>query len=193
MPTSLENNTYSYWKKVSILSLLALICVLPPLLSYWIYYYHRDWASSNLTHRGMLLRPAIPALAPHAKWRLMVFNPGTCDATCQGMLNGAWRLRVSLGRKFYQLETILIDSSIQHTQSYRKYTAIPMGSLSSKSRKLLNQPMFAIIDPKGNMVMLYQIPDLSQRRDPSNKSWGEGADKTLLDNIYADIQRLIRS
>ena len=103
------------------------------------------------------------------------------------MLDDAWRLRRSLGRKFYQLDTILVDRSIQHMQSYAKYTAMPMASLSSKSRQLLHRPMFAIIDPKGNMVMLYQSRDASQGRSR------EEAEILLLDNMYADMQRLIRS
>lgn len=90
---------------------LILIFLLPGVAAY-IFYQHPQWLGRTKINKGTLLTPAVhfrfnvPS-AP-SKWVILFWSPSPCALTCQKQLDSLARVRLALGRKWYQVEEWLI-------------------------------------------------------------------------------------
>ena len=93
-----------------ILILLALVFVAPGLSAYF-FYTHPNWLGSTTTNKGVLLDPPVllaPLGKPGPKWRLVLWSPAPCDATCITQLDKLARIRLALGRRLYDVKVQLV-------------------------------------------------------------------------------------
>ena len=100
------------------LVLLLVIFMLPGLCAYWLYE-HPHWLSPVTTNKGRLLTPPVllSQLPKTSRWGLLLWNPGRCSAVCQQQLNKITRIRLALGRRFYEVNLWLVTDNSKPIQA----------------------------------------------------------------------------
>lgn len=95
-------------KNKYILGLLVLLFIAPGLLAY-LYYLNPNWITG--THnKGHFLNPAesFPVFSDQ-KWRLIYWTKNGCEQTCIRHLDELQRLRLALGRRYYEVDLWLLQ------------------------------------------------------------------------------------
>ena len=83
---------------------------LAPGISAYLFYTHPYWLGGVTTNKGIFLDP--PVLLPplerqgsvaSLKWRLVLWSPSACEASCIAQLDKLARIRLALGRRLYEV------------------------------------------------------------------------------------------
>lgn len=150
---------------------------------------NRDMLALGTVNNGELLQPpvAIAELMPEHRngeavefnkadslWQFVVVGDGYCELTCEAMLyltrqtktalgkkmNRVGRMYVNLGSDYgAELDKHLIDEHEKLTpifadpEAYRQFSQLVLDDEAAG---------FYVIDPKGWIMMVYQLPDLEQ-------------------------------
>ena len=103
----MKNNRRNY-----IVLLLMLALFIAPGLSAYLFYNHLTWLGAAKTNKGELLNPPIllTKLGMDAKWRLILWSPTGCAQECIQQLDKLARIRLALGRRLYQVDSLLLLS-----------------------------------------------------------------------------------
>ena len=152
-------------RNYTILLILAVIFALPGLAAYE-FYTHPEWMRQAAINKGELLNP--PELLANVnakpKWRLILWNPGSCESQCLEQIEKLARIRLALGRRLYQVdELLLINESAQGLPKVLLKTFldkdIHVMSLSDEQRQaqaaLTNKPGIFIATPDDYLVLAY--------------------------------------
>lgn len=154
----------------SILVLLLLIFLLPGSLAI-LFYSHPQWLGHSLVNKGELLTPgeALLALEPKHKWRLIFWHSGFCDEECSSVLNKLARIRLALGRRWYEVETWLISGEPTLNKGLKEQFKLEDIKFVHLSREeAVKQPAFAkgsrlfIADPGNYLILSYEPKALAQ-------------------------------
>lgn len=89
-----------------ILALLAFMFALPGIAAYLIYT-HTDWLRSNTTNQGVFVQSSFQLPQSEGierKWHIVLWSPQTCGHDCKELLNRMAKVRLALGRRFFDVE-----------------------------------------------------------------------------------------
>ncbi|WP_372809977.1 hypothetical protein [Litorivivens sp.] len=149
---------------------------------------NRDVVSLGTVNNGTLIQPPlqIDKLAPihrngepvafneiDSLWQFVVIGDGYCEANCEAMLYLTRQTHTALGKKMgrvgrmylntdkefgAQLDQLLIDEHEKLTSAFIDGAAFRASNLplGDEARG------FYVVDPKGWVMMFYQLPDLEQ-------------------------------
>lgn len=93
-----------------ILLILGLVFAAPGLSAY-IFYTHTHWLGASKTNKGVFLEPPVllaSLSAEKPKWRLVLWSPAACEASCIAQLDKLARIRLALGRRLYEVAPQLL-------------------------------------------------------------------------------------
>ena len=92
-----------------ILILLFILFMAPTVLGI-VLYQHPRWLPQKTTNQGRFLTPAVnlPIRLNKATWYLVFWSPTRCESTCQAQLAQLARVRLALGRQYYQVHLALM-------------------------------------------------------------------------------------
>jgi hypothetical protein len=146
-----------------ILLLLTLLFAAPVITAY-LCYQHPKWLDVSTTNKGKLIVP--PVLFPSLeegkeKWRLIFWNPHSCEDACLQQLDKLARIRLALGRHWYDVEQwLVLPSGSQLSNSLPKQD-IHVLSLAENAHAALSilkdQPEIFIANPNGQLVLAYTM------------------------------------
>lgn len=112
-----DGKTKGFFSKHLILLILLLMFLLPGILAYW-FYRHPQILSGQTTNHGTLLAKPIyrDDLAKTGKWGIVLWYPKICHHTCQQTWQMLHRMRLALGRRYYQTDLwLLTDANLGQT------------------------------------------------------------------------------
>lgn len=102
-----------------ILLLLAVLFFAPGLAALY-FYQHPQWLSGHSTNKGDFVRPPLrisPLIKEQSetkltmnssKWHLVLWSPNGCDEACVTLLDQLVRVRLALGRRYYEVDERLL-------------------------------------------------------------------------------------
>jgi cytochrome oxidase Cu insertion factor (SCO1/SenC/PrrC family) len=164
-----------------------------PLVSAWVYFYVADPETFQAeVNKGQLIQPPRPvSVDPNVDlnsfadedivrrtWTMVFIAPGDCDTSCQDTLFKMRQIRLSLGRRMERVHGLLLTTSLPTaefasaiSEQHSGLTTLPSSDaprISDALKELFgddveNLNQFYIIDPLGNLMMMYQ-----QDADPSD-------------------------
>lgn len=95
-------------RQYSLFIILALLFLTPGLGAYF-FYQHPSWLTSSKVNKGLLLQPPPQLQAfDKGKWKLLFWSPGPCDEACLQQVDNLAKIRLALGRKFYEVSLWLL-------------------------------------------------------------------------------------
>ena len=147
--------------------LILLILFTAPGVTAYLFYTHPSWLGSTRINKGVLLpKPvALTSIEGKAKWRLLLWTPGTCEQECLQQLDILARVRLALGRKLYQVEQKLVLGEEQSEQlatikQELDDKDIQISTLSELDKQQLQQlsskPKIFIMNPDNYLVLSYK-------------------------------------
>jgi hypothetical protein len=154
-------------KKIAILISLALLFITPGLAAY-VFYQYPQWLSGVRTNKGTLLEPPqrLAVLPKAKKWSLILWNPEDCDHACIQQLDKLARIRLALGRRWYEVRTFLLLGTEAHHPSRQLMHALKIQdigwlSLTKKETQELHDltqiPVLWIANPDNEVVLVYSV------------------------------------
>lgn len=153
------------------LLLILLFLFLAPGLLAMVFFRHTEWLSLHTTNKGSWVNPPQFVAPLKAKqWHLVLWYPMSCDANCLEKLDKLARIRLALGRRWYDVDTILLQNDGQNQVLSDKTIRQVEGSAINMPLK----PTIFIANPQGYLVLTYAVTAPS-------------------DDIYHDIKQLIVS
>lgn len=164
-----------------------------PLVGAWIYFFVADPETFQAeVNKGQLIQPPRPVSVDPSvdlnsfadedivrrTWTMVFVAPGDCDTGCQDTLFKMRQIRLSLGRRMERVQGLLLTTSAPTAEFSQaiseQHSGLTTVAASDAPRirdalkelfgdkvETLNQ--FYIIDPLGNLMMMYQ-----QDADPSD-------------------------
>ncbi len=147
-----------------ILLLLVFVFAAPGLSAYFLYF-HPQWLSAPATNKGELLKPPIRLsdLNQHAKWQLILWNPGACEKPCIDQLDKLSRIHLALGRRLYDVDLCLllpnatvVPAELQTILDKQRVCVVHL-SLEDTSRIQATYPLseLFIANPDSYLVLAY--------------------------------------
>lgn len=148
---------------------LCLLFIAPALAAIFLYQ-HPNLMPAQTSNRGQLLRTPVKmvSLGGASKWKLLYWGNARCGQDCLQQLDKLARVRLSLGRHFYELEEwLLLDSGA--TMPREQWTAemakqgIGVHRLSADKtpaqlREVLGtSPQIFIVSPDLDLVLSYPV------------------------------------
>lgn len=162
--------------------ILLIIFVLPGVCAYW-FYTHPAWLSQHTTNKGQLLAPPLFAksLAHDDKWHLILWHPKTCHLACRQQLDKLSRIRLALGRRFYEVQLTLVtrdrpvNVSKQLTRTLRRQHIQWTSAVGDTDGflKLVGENQILIANRQHYLILSYSLDTDSE-------------------DIFSDLQRLIK-
>lgn len=159
-----------------------IIFVLPGVCAYW-FYTHPTWLSQHTTNKGQLLTPPLltQSLSNDDKWHLILWHPKTCHLACRQQLDKLSRIRLALGRRFYDVKLTLVTRdkpvklSKQMTQILRTQHIqwISAAGDTDGFLKLVGGNQILIANRQHYLILSYSLDTDSE-------------------DIFSDLQRLIK-
>lgn len=148
----------------SVLFFLTLLFIAPGLSAY-LFYMHPEWLNHNTTNKGHFLNPAQPLnLFKDKKWRIVLWSPEACDHQCMHQLDQLARVRLALGRRFYNVELWLLQRddapalSKEALESIKEYNIL-WQTVSVNNPKahaiLMKKTSTFIINPTNYLILEY--------------------------------------
>jgi hypothetical protein len=143
--------------------LVALVCA-SPFVSAWVaYYFYKPEATGNY---GNLLEtkplPDVSTLFSDAelkgKWRLVHYEPGTCDEPCQKSLYATRQARVMLGRDKDRVVRVALLAGAAPNEMKATHPDLMSKTLTSQPSTELKAALdkgILLIDPLGNQVIAW--------------------------------------
>ncbi|MGQ3892546.1 hypothetical protein [Legionella sp. CNM-4043-24] len=168
-------------RKYIVLLLLVLVFASPGLAAL-LFYKHPQWLSSSSVNKGQLLTPPeqISGLLGAPKWRLILWNPGPCDSDCRQQLDKLARVRLALGRRLYEVEAWLINTSplpeeLQKNLADQDIRYLNLSGHKPGEGSALNQhARIFIANPDSFLILAYPLDDKP-------------------DSLFQDLKRLLSS
>ena len=174
------------------LLLLALLFFAPGLTAVY-FYQHPQWFSGNSTNKGDFVnppllisslikqRPSTKLTMNMPKWHLVLWRLDECDEACVTLLDQLARVRLALGRRYYEVdEVLLMSDSLNPLSSELKAKLqeqtieavyLPQTESTWLSTESPSQRIF-IANPQGFLVLSYAVTAES-------------------DDIYQDLKQLL--
>ncbi len=176
--------TYACKRRYGVVIILFLMFTAPGLLALY-FYLHPQMLGSETINKGRLIQGAvkIPVLKDKTKWALVYWAPKGCRKDCLQQLDKLARVRLALGRRYYDLdEWLLMDKNtdslspelaalLQDQNISQKRINTDAGSLH---QLLSSKPEVFIVSPNHYFVLSY-------------------ATNAPPDDIYKDIKHLLNS
>ena len=150
-------------KKNMILFLLALIFIAPGILA--VFFYNNPHWITSVSNKGELHKTPyqIPFDNPQKKWSIVAWYPKDCDAQCFNKIDELHRVRLALGRYFYQVNCILLQKE-GATSLERPFTlalkenqihVIALNSKEIPASLSSERPQLLLVDPEQWVVLTY--------------------------------------
>lgn len=163
------------------LLILILLFSTPGFLAY-IFYHHPEWLGAARTNKGVLLQPPmkVPSFSEKKKWHLILWQPQRCQQQCLQDLDKLARVRLALGRRSYQVQTVLalneqaesLDQSVLDTIKENDIRIVRL-SEGDKPATLSQNPQVFIGSPNDFLILSY-------------------SEKAKPDGIYHDLKKLLK-
>ncbi len=172
--------------------LLALLFFAPGLTAMY-FYQHPQWLSGHSTNKGNFVNPALPIsslnklhtstklTANMPKWHVVLWRPDACDETCVTQLEQLARVRLALGRRYYEVDEVLLmgelstplSSELKAKLGEQTIEAVYLPQMESEAlaKESPGQRIF-IANPQGFLVLSYAVTAES-------------------DDIYHDLKQLL--
>ncbi|KTD24715.1 Uncharacterised protein [Legionella lansingensis] len=154
-----------------ILLLLGVLFAAPGLVAYF-FYSHPQWLGTSRTNKGILLTPPVKfvKMGEQSKWRLILWNPEYCSSNCLKQLDKLARIRLALGRRFYEVEQWLLLDKAESPQApllnLLKNRDIKIRCLakneSGQLSILKSEPQIFIENPSDFLVLAYALDTQSE-------------------------------
>jgi hypothetical protein len=179
-------------RQTFILIALALLFLAPGIAALYVYQ-HPQWLGGHPTNKGTFIRPpllvgTLTKLNDEVKdkpvshtWHLVYWAPQTCDETCLDGLEHLARIRLALGRRFYEVDEVLMikamDSSLlAESMTLLNRKGVKVLSVNGAELAAMNaessKPQIYIANPEGFLVLSYPID-------------------VALNDIYLDLKQLL--
>ncbi|OGV27658.1 MAG: hypothetical protein A3F18_07725 [Legionellales bacterium RIFCSPHIGHO2_12_FULL_37_14] len=154
-----------------ILGILLIIFLLPLICSVWLYS-HKSYVANYKTNRGELLKESIfiPELQSSRPWQLVYIVNQACTDLCMHDLTNLAKMRLSLGRKLYNVQLTLAQAPVFNKQKLQDMDVKFVNIRHIPNS--LSVPKVWLLDAKGRVVLVYQ-------------------DTSKLNDIYSDLKHLI--
>ena len=146
--------------------LLAILFIAPGLSAY-VVYLHPQWLTQSTTNKGHLLNSPhkLTALNNEPFWRIILWSPDGLDDASMKQLEQLARVRIALGRHFYDVQLCLLQrndapSLPLHIKKALHDHGIHYISLSEKEITQAALPPSAMVflaNPMKHMVLEYNI------------------------------------
>ena len=159
------------------LVLLLVIFMLPGLCAYWLYQ-HPNWLSPVTTNKGRLLVPPVllSSLPKTSKWGVLLWNPGRCTAVCRQQLNKITRIRLALGRRFYEVNLWLVTDNSKTVRMSKTNNLLKKQGITplvvQQAPNGLHESQVLIVDKDNYLILSYPL-----EANPAD--------------IYTDLQRVM--
>lgn len=163
--------------------ILVILFAAPGLAAYY-FYHHPEWLGGAKINRGQLLTPPFllkSSQSESEKWQLVLWSPLSCERDCKIQLDKLARIRLTLGRRLYDVEVKLLLGHeaarlSDDTVAALNDQAIVLSRLNRDTRQFVpqlpSQPKLYIANPTGYMILAY----------PANAQ---------PDDIHHDLKRLL--
>lgn len=155
-------------QRVLIIFILTAIFLAPGIVA-WLYYRHPTWLSSASTNRGRFVSPAYHLKTldnKHQHWRLIYWNPNSCNTTCMKHADDLARIRLALGRRLYQVDACVLLASEQpdfrpeqtKILQEKDMCMLKLPEKAEADRTALgDKPAFFIASPDNALILTYPI------------------------------------
>lgn len=156
---------------------LVIIFLTPGIFAY-LFYQHPNWLSGVTTNKGQLLKPPVylAKFTKETKWGLLLWNPGLCLQNCRQQLNKMTRVRVALGRRFYDVQLWLGSQKIVSSKMKTLLDQQGIGAVQLKEadlqRVLGDKSRLFMVNPEHYLILSYPLD-----ANPAD--------------IYSDLQRVL--
>lgn len=166
------------------LVLLLLACVFfAPGLAALYFFKHPQWVSGHTTNKGQLIEPPLPApslVESSRKWHLVLWSPNECGETCISAVDKLTRIRLALGRRYYEVDQVLLgvsdhplDKQLEKTLHSHHMNAVSLSDNEKKALLAYSHDMgIFIANPEGFLVLAYAATVQS-------------------DDVYSDLKQLL--
>jgi hypothetical protein len=151
--------------KYYVLTLLICLFAAPGIAAY-VFYNHPSWLGGTRVNKGVLLSSPVEltSVAGKTKWRLIFWSPSTCAKACLKQLDILARVRLALGRKFYQVDQQLVlgmdsflSSAMKKKLEAKDFKVHKLSDMDIVQLKNLSeQPHVFIMDPNNYLVLSYK-------------------------------------
>ena len=145
---------------------LGLLFIAPGLSAY-VVYMHPQWLNQTTTNKGHLLKPPRPlsALGDEKTWRIMLWSPNGCDPDCMAQVEQLERVRLALGRRFYDVQFWVVQRADaprvpSKMRKALRHHAIHSRTLSTKEIEqvaLPSSPAIFLVNPMHYLILQYSI------------------------------------
>jgi len=147
-----------------IVLLLLVALFVAPGVSAYLFYNHLTWLGAAKTNKGELLSPPLllAKLGMDAKWRLILWSPAGCDQDCMQQLDKLARIRLALGRRLYQVDSLLLlggeapPLTTAFADSLREQDIRVLKLSAEDQHRLPTNPELFIMNPDDYLVLAYQ-------------------------------------
>jgi len=95
----------------SMMMVLLAVVFLAPGLAAICFYQHPQWLMGHSTNKGDFVKPSMKIkslVSTEKKWHLVLWSPSGCDESCIQPLDQLVRIRLALGRRFYEVDQALL-------------------------------------------------------------------------------------
>lgn len=166
-----------------VLFLLALLFLAPGLTALY-FYQHPQWLSGKATNKGQFFEPPLlisSLTKSSSKWHLVLWSPGDCGDACSQPVDQLARIRLALGRHYYEVDQTLL-------------MGVPGNPLSHHLMKILHR----------HGVELVHLPDIEEKAlltySPDMRIFIANPEGFLVlsyavsaqpDDIYHDLKQLL--
>lgn len=145
--------------------ILMLIFLLPGLAAQYVYH-HPDLIPAATTNKGHLVREQIKLVFPGDadKWHLAYWQAGQCETQCLAALDKLTRIRVALGRRYYQVDQWLLlakaptalPAALRHQLADQEIQRYTIDSNQQKTNPYLQDRQgILLISPGHDLVLTY--------------------------------------
>ncbi|HLB57796.1 MAG TPA: hypothetical protein VJL60_03175 [Gammaproteobacteria bacterium] len=123
-------------RKNAPLFLLALVFILPMILSWLLYHYHNQFQFKTTNYGVFIYPPITIQLEQNKKWKIIYVNKGACDSSCEKTEHQLLQLQKALGKDRERVAVVF------------------MNERDALSKKLSPDTIY-LVDPIGNGFMYY--------------------------------------
>ncbi len=124
---------------------LALVFIAPGIAAYF-FYQHPSFLGASKVNKGILFKQPqrLKTMGKQNKWKIILWQSGDCDTVCLQQLNDLSRIRLALGRHFYEVdEWLFLDFQApplkDNVRSVLKQNNVSVNALSfNESKQIAN-------------------------------------------------------
>ena len=151
-----------------ILCLLGVLFLAPGFAALY-FFKHPEWLSRHTTNKGQFVDPPllIPSLRNASnKWHLLLWSPNDCREGCVRPVEQLARIRLALGRHFYEVNQMLLIGDRSNSLPERLMEILHRHGVDVDHLPLIEeqalldhsrQMRFFIANPDGFLVLSYAV------------------------------------